>query len=207
MFEITFLRHGESLGNFQGIIQGQSDYPLTEVGIRQAQSLASRWSRERRTFDRLISSPLGRARQTAEIIAAELGLPLTLDAEWSERCFGKFEGCTLQEIQQISPGVDLFHPYDAVGEVGESLVDVYLRASRALESLLRQPAGRYLVVSHGGILHMAFYAILGLAPQGNFNRLRFHIGNTAFTRVTYHPERRQWRIGCMNDQEHLTNEV
>ena len=64
-YNITLLRHGESLGNAGGIHQGQADFELSEIGLAQAHALADRWQRESVTFDRIISSPLLRARQTA----------------------------------------------------------------------------------------------------------------------------------------------
>ena len=65
MYQIVFLRHGESLGNAAGIIQGQADFPLSEKGINQARVLAKYWQDKSRTFDLIISSPLIRAMQTA----------------------------------------------------------------------------------------------------------------------------------------------
>jgi broad specificity phosphatase PhoE len=76
------------------------------------------------------------------------------------------------------------HPYQAVGETGESQWELYLRAGRAVQNLLKNPPGRYLVVSHGGILNLAFYAILGIAPQANFTGPRFRFANTAYATPT-----------------------
>ncbi len=67
-FDIIFLRHGESVGNAESRWQGQADYPLTDKGRQQAQALAERWLTEKRAFDYIISSPLSRASETAEII-------------------------------------------------------------------------------------------------------------------------------------------
>ncbi len=69
MHYITLLRHGESEGNTSGVLQGQSDYPLTTLGFEQAQRLALYWKANQVKFDLIISSPLLRASQTAEIIA------------------------------------------------------------------------------------------------------------------------------------------
>ena len=73
---ITLLRHGESEGNISGVLQGQTDYPLTKTGIEQAQRLASTWKAQDVKFDLIISSPLLRASQTAQIIATNLGSPI-----------------------------------------------------------------------------------------------------------------------------------
>src|SRR5512145_612212 len=76
---ITLLRHGESEGNLAGVIQGQMDLPLTPRGCRQAEALGKHWKAKGVTFDRIVTSPLLRARQTAEIVAAELGLDVAID--------------------------------------------------------------------------------------------------------------------------------
>jgi len=194
MYEITFLRHGESQGNAAGRIQGQSDYPLSERGIRQAQALAECWRSEGRVWDLIIASPLERALATARTIAGALHLPLETDPLWMERGFGRLEGMTLEEIFAAEPHTDFYEPYQAIGEQGESLLDVFQRASLGLQDILRRPAARYLVVTHGGLLNMTMYAILGISPLGHYGSPRFYFENTGYADVQYLPERRQWRL-------------
>src|SRR4030042_2078472 len=91
-YTITLLRHGESLGNAEGFYQGQSDFPLSPTGEKQAQSLANRWLKERACFDLVISSPLIRARRTAEIVSAALNIPIEFDPLWMESNAGLLEG-------------------------------------------------------------------------------------------------------------------
>ena len=91
-YHITLLRHGESDGNAAGIIQGQQNHALTALGRQQAEILARRWKARGVAFDCIIASPLSRARQTAEIVAGELGLTLEFDPVWMERSFGAGEG-------------------------------------------------------------------------------------------------------------------
>lgn len=198
-YHITLLRHGESEGNATDIIQGQADYPLTPKGVQQVRSLADRWriaqtKRSNSLFDAIIASPLTRARQTAEIIAGELNLSLELDPIWIERGFGKLDGLPLAEILELDPPIDFHHPYQPPGEGGESSVDLFLRASQALRSVLLRKAGRYLIVSHGALLNMVVYAILGITPQGHYNSPRFRFGNTAFANFSYDAETRRWYL-------------
>ncbi len=154
MYHLTLLRHGESEGNATDIIQGQSDFPLTPKGVQQARTLAARWqtlqaSIDGPLFETVIASPLTRARQTAEIIAGGLNLPVELDAIWIERGFGNLDGMLLADILELDPPVDFHHPYKPPGEGGESSVDLFLRASQALRGVLQRPAGRYLIVPTG----------------------------------------------------------
>ncbi len=72
----TFLRHGESTGNAENRHQGQADFPLTELGITQVKKLADYWEKQEVEFDRAFSSPLTRAKQSAEIITKTLNLKL-----------------------------------------------------------------------------------------------------------------------------------
>lgn len=200
-YRITFLRHAESAGNASGLLQGQSDVPLTDKGLEQARQLAIRWQALGISFDLAISSPLQRARLTAEIVTTALNVPLILDPAWTERDFGILEGQEMASLYQATPPVDFYQPYEPIGETGESMVDVYRRALLAVQALLRQPPGRYLVVSHGAFLTRVMYVILGITPQGHYNSPIFLMGNTAFINLTYDPGRRQWRWFGFNSPE------
>lgn len=197
---ITLLRHGESEGNSSGVLQGQADYPLTPAGILQAQELAQLWNRRGVKFNLVISSPLRRANQTAEIIARVLEVPVELNPTWMERNFGHLQGSNLDEIDQLQPKVDYFHPYEPIGGTGESQFDLYTRAGMAVQGLLRKPAGAYLVVSHGGIINKALYVILGITPQGHYNSPIFHLGNTGYAQFRYNSATRQWAVLNLNNQ-------
>lgn len=198
MHFITLLRHGESEGNSTGVLQGQSDYPLTASGSEQAQRLVNYWKSQGIQFDLIISSPLLRASQTAEIIANILKTSIEYDPDWKERHFGNLQDTSLQDLERRIPPVDYFHPYEPVGGSGESQLDLFLRAGQALQKILRRPQGSYLVVSHGGILNKAIYVIMGITPQGHYNSPIFHFGNTGYAQFRYNTASRQWAVICLN---------
>jgi 2,3-bisphosphoglycerate-dependent phosphoglycerate mutase len=200
---IVLLRHGESLGNVEGRYQGQSDFPLTEAGEAQAQALAHRWQKEGVNFDTVISSSLRRAFQTAEIISSILNAPVELDSDWMERNVGVLTGHKPEETAKSHPRPSFITPYMPIGESGESQWELYLRAGRVVNSMLKRPPGRYLVISHGGILNLAIYAILGLTPQADFTGPRFRFGNTGFARLSYTPSEHKWIVLGINDCAHL----
>lgn len=202
IYRFTVLRHGESLGNFEGKHQGQADFPLTERGRNQTRALIARWKSEHKTFDLVISSPLERARETAQLITDDLELPLEFDPLWMERNNGLMAGLTPEEVRQTLPQPDFIHPYEAIGQVGESQWELYLRAGKAVQSLFKHPPGSYLIVSHGGLLNMFIYAILGMTPQPNFHGPRFRFNNSAFASLTYNPSSHRWYILGMNDHQH-----
>jgi 2,3-bisphosphoglycerate-dependent phosphoglycerate mutase len=196
------LRHGESQGNFEGKHQGQADFPLTDRGRDQTKALLDRWESEAKVFDLITSSPLARARETAEIIASGLSVPLEFDPLWMERDNGLMAGLTEEEVQETLPQPPFIHPYQAIGQTGESQWELYLRAGRAVQSLFSHTPGSYLIVSHGGLLNMFFYAILGIAPQPNFHGPRFRFNNSAFATLSYNPASHRWYILGVNDHQH-----
>ena len=205
-FNITILRHAESTGNAADCLQGQNNAPLTKKGVRQAKALAKYWNDHGDKFDRIVSSPQERARSTAQIIAKTLGIKLQFDPAWMERAFGILEGVPFSEMLEQNPPPDFFHPYDQIGESGECLMDLYLRASKAVQNLLKNPLGSYLVVSHGALLNMAMYSILGLSPHNYVRGPIFHFKNTGILELTYAPDTRVWRVLSFNNHPHWNQE-
>lgn len=193
-YGFIFVRHGESVGNAEERFQGQTDYPLTERGRQQAEALAARWAREGLRLDRAIASPLARARETATIIATALNVPVELDPIWMERNAGEIAGLTREETLKRFPGAEQRTPYDAFGESGEGDWELFLRAGTAVHQLLKRPPGRYMIVTHGGLLNKVMYAVLGIPVQTHSNGPSFRFGNTGFAMLTYSPGRQQWRM-------------
>jgi broad specificity phosphatase PhoE len=202
IYQFVFLRHGESIGNAQSRWQGQSDYPLTEKGRAQARMLAERWKTEKAYFDLVLASPLGRAKETAEIVASALNLKVEFDEIWFERAIGEMEGLTAEEVRQ-KPKPPFVTPYDSIGGDGEGDWALFLRAGRALHGLLQRPPGSYLIVSHGGMLNQIMHAIMGLAPHVDPSGVRFRFENTSFARVIYFPYQHRWAVDAVNDHAHL----
>lgn len=204
VYRITLLRHAESIGNAEERLQGHADYPLSARGRAQALALAQRWKTEAITFDHVIASPLSRALETGQIIAAALGLsqPET-DPLWVERDTGKHSGMTWAEIQHQYPEADGADPYASIAAAGEGDWALYMRGNQALHSLLKRPPARYLVASHRAILNMVLDAILGIAPQPNAHGgARFRLQNGSFSRVRYYPLARRWQVDVIGDRSH-----
>ncbi len=176
-FEFTFLRHGESVGNAEDRLQGHADYPLTEAGRAQARLLAERWLGEQVTFDLVLTSPLARAKETAQVITEVLHVPLETDPIWMERNLGAMSGLTMEEIHTLYPQPEFRSPYEPFGEDGEGDWELFLRAG---------------IVTHGGLLNKLMYAILGIPVQANSNGPRFRFSNGGFVTFHYKPARHQW---------------
>ena len=151
---ITLVRHGESTWNVRGLIQGQNDVAqLTDIGRAQARAVAK--SLKSLGFDRLVTSDLARARETAEIIGSELALTPTPDSLLRERCFGVLEGQPQEMLDSDSSGIveGVIVDPDARPEAGESFRDVVTRAGIFVEATRDHAKGeRLLVVTHGGTI-------------------------------------------------------
>jgi len=122
---ITLLRHGESEADNYGVLQGQTDYPLTTNGIELVLHLASFWMVQDVKFDLVISSPFQRASQTAQIIVTILGSLIQFDHSWMERNIGVLQGKSLEEISQhITPGISFIHITQLVNTVKVSWISI-----------------------------------------------------------------------------------
>ncbi len=203
-FIFTFLRHGESTGNAENRHQGQADdFPLTELGITQVKKLVDYWEKQEVEFDRAFSSPLTRAKQSAEIITKALNLTLEYDPIWMERDNGKLAGMLHEEAMQEMPPPDFIPLYQPIASTGESQWELFLRAGKAINLLMKNPPGRYLIISHGGLLNMVIHAAVGLTPQPNFQGPNFRFSNTGYTTLQFKPENNNWILRGHNVTCHL----
>ncbi|SDQ23580.1 histidine phosphatase family protein [Leucobacter chromiiresistens] len=151
---IVIVRHGETDWNIGRRIQGRTDIALNERGRAQAGEIAELLHGEG-PWRRVITSPLGRAAETARIIADRLALPpAEVVADVIERDFGSAEGMLVADANAQWPGLDV---PDA-----EGLSALAERGSAALERILRDAPGA-IVVAHGALIRSALTA-LGGAP-------------------------------------------
>lgn len=163
---LLVVRHGESEWNAAGRWAGQRDPGLTPIGVEQARA-AARDALRGLDLRAVVSSPLRRARHTAEIIADELSLPLRDPvADLCERGAGEWSGLTAAEIERSYPRLLEAHRTGESVEIpgGEPWPAFQDRVVRAIRELLRASRERLLVVSHGGVLR-AVEAHLGESPS------------------------------------------
>lgn len=160
------VRHGESVYNVEERVQGQADVSLSDLGRRQAAALAT-WARAipaAEAIDEIWSSPLVRARETAEAMAAALGLPLLIEDRLAELHAGVFQGHLWADLEAAFPAeVAQWRSGDVhfVIPGGESRADLAARGRAALEALAERPVRRMIVVAHGGVLTAALGSLLG----------------------------------------------
>ena len=154
MTSLWLVRHGQTDWNLEGRYQGQSDVPLNATGLSQAAAFAA--SLDGQQFDALYSSDLARAYQTAEVIAARVGLPVQTDPRLREINQGQWQGRTLDEIKGFfnNEGAQAkrvtIDPVTTRAPGGESVWEVSQRMAQTADDIARRyPAGTVLVVGHG----------------------------------------------------------
>ena len=192
-----FVRHAESTGNIMRIAQGRADMPLTENGRRQA-AVAARWFADQQV-DLILTSPLSRASQTAQIIAAELGIA---DAEpWAELNeleIGPFSGINWEQARQRHPLIYrqfMEHSWDGVPGA-EPSAEIYERAVALWRRLCRQHQEgkrRILSVTHSGTIQWIIKATVGnhrwmpLFPMPNCAIFCLEVNNHTIPADEAHP--------------------
>lgn len=178
MGRFYIVRHGETDWNAGEIFRGRADVPLNGTGLKQAARLGDYFAAK--PLDAVFTSPLARARRTADAIAAARGLRATPTAELTDIDFGAWQGLPHAEVRQRWP--DLYRawreqPGSACFPDGESLADVKAR----LELLLGRPKEYHddiAIVTHRVVAKVLILMLRGLA-DGHFWELR--LDNAAVT--------------------------
>lgn len=161
---LIIIRHGETVWNHEMRFQGHGDSPLTALGRSQAHAVGRRL--QRMAIDKLISSDLGRARETADIIAGYTDHTIQWEARLRERHYGVLEGLNAKEIQADYPEVYrqlITEDPDFVIPGGESHRQHYEKNRAVIEEWPQEAPGTTAVlVAHGGVLENIFRYVTGL---------------------------------------------
>jgi len=195
------VRHGRTEWNEAAIFRGKLDIPLDEVGQRQANLAKQVLSRE--DINYIISSPLKRARETAEIIAQAFpGVEVQIDERVGDIDVGEWAGVSLAEVQRKFPEdyrmwVEAPHKMKFPG--GESLKDVQEKAWEAVMSCIwLLDKGGVLLVSHRVILKTIILKAVGAGLDG-FWKIRLDTASVSV--MEYNGV--HWVLTKMNDTSHL----
>lgn len=175
------MRHGETRWNREGRIMGRNPVELSENGRAQVEAAAV-LARSLQP-DLIVTSPLVRARQTAEIIAASLGaIEIKEEPAIAEVSYGRWEGMTFNELIQDSYyAIYRESPVEHPTPGGETIPDVQRRGVEAISrTVLNNPGRRIVFVSHGDIIRTILCYFLGLELKF-FHRVR--IDNAALSGI------------------------
>jgi probable phosphoglycerate mutase len=160
------LRHGQTEHTPERRYSGRNDLPLSRTGRAEAEAAAAR--AKELGIEVVVASPLRRTRETAEVVAGALGLPVEFDDDLVELDFGELEGLSADEARRRHPlAVRRFAADVRVAAPGgESVADVAARVARARDRVLARHAGRtVLVVSHVTPIKLLLAAGLGAGPE------------------------------------------
>lgn len=204
--KLLLTRHGETDWNLIHRYQGQSDVPLNQTGIRQAEQLAKRLAAEK--IDAIYSSDLSRAVDTAKIVqnlqgtTNPQGLVVTTDMRWRELSFGKWERLNHEEIQAQWHDEATVWYADMVNlspPGGESLLQLAERVQSALEELKSKHKGQtVLVVTHSGAIQALLCLILGMDLKRYW---QFRVLQASLTVINFHEDNAALKL--FNDTSHL----
>ncbi|GGP12947.1 histidine phosphatase family protein [Oceanobacillus neutriphilus] len=187
--EICMIRHGETNWNKEKRIQGKTDIPLNETGKLQAGVCCTAAKQFEPTV--LITSPLARAKVTAEIINQDLQLPLHEMKAFVERTYGDAEGMTIEDRNRYFPD------RDHIPNV-ESFDHLKARGMKGLEEVCENyPDERVLIVSHGALIN----SLLSVISKGELGTGITFLQNTSVTKFSC--ENGEWRVIDYNNTEHL----
>ena len=177
MLQLFFVRHGKTEWNSQHRYQGQSDVPLSDLGRRQAESLAHHLIGEK--FDAIYASDLERAWETARMIGEKVGTKIVSEPRLREMNFGIIEGLTFDEAQTQYPQVIAawLKDYNQPPPGGEALDAFSARVLSLIDDLQKKHTDqRVLLVAHGGTLSELVRLVLGLPAE---RRWAFAIDNAS----------------------------
>ncbi len=194
------VRHGETEWNLTEKQQGHLDSPLTANGIKQAELLADGLAKK--NIDILFSSDLGRALQTAEIIAKRLSLKVHTNSRLRERHLGILQALTKKEFVERYPLeavlFDSRNP-DYVLPQGESSRQLFNRCTKCAEDIAGDNPGKnVLIVTHGGVLRSFFHKATNtplVEPR------QFSLFNAAIN--SFSISNGQWRLDTWGEISHL----
>ena len=203
---LIVVRHCQSAGNVSGRFQGRFDADVSEAGEKQLDLLSLRFRNER--LDALYSSPLLRARKTAEAVNRFHGLPLQIDEGLSEIDVGELENLLLPEIAERFP--ETARCWDESPDLcefpgGETMEQVYHRVNAAIDRIAAANRGKtVLVATHGGVIRnlyarVCFGSLRGIRESAVF-------GNTGVS-ILEVPEDGPLSWKLLNDMSHLPEEL
>ncbi|MGA7670291.1 MAG: histidine phosphatase family protein [Nitrolancea sp.] len=203
MTEVIFVRHGQTRSNIERLLHGRTDEPLNVLGRWQAQRVAERIS-ALGTMNALYSSPLSRARVTADQIAVRSGLVPRYHDDLAEFHFGDMEGFTIDGIQSHHPEIyaKMFDFADTSFRFpnGESRQEFHDRVIGAVrEIIIRHTEHRLVVVAHEGVITSAVTQLTGVNPN---DWTKYRVDNCSITTVRVNGSE-MCEITCWNDIAHL----
>ena len=178
---LGLLRHGQTDWNINFLLQGVTDIPMNQTGIEQVKLAAQAIRAE--DWDVVLTSPLSRARQTAEIIASQHGYTEIIEQELLiERSFGEAEGLSHEQWRAKYSNLDVIPG-------GESRTQLAQRSRLLLETISQELAGKQvLAISHGALIR----TLIAIASNNELPRDGERLGNASLNVVKHNDN--SWQV-------------
>lgn len=202
---IILIRHGETMGNRDGLFRGRKDFPLNENGLTQATLLSqelSGWD-----LGAVYSGPLSRAKETARRVADPHGLSVVEEPPFTNIALGDWEGRRKVEIERDHP--DLWQIWVSTPERlerpgAETLFQVQERSHRALERIVQEHTGKtVVVVGHRAVLKPLIARCLSIAEPYFW---KIHLDTAGYSILEHTPDR-GYMLTLLNQTRHLQDVV
>ncbi|WP_440971154.1 histidine phosphatase family protein [Peribacillus frigoritolerans] len=186
---ICLVRHGQTDWNALGKLKGQTDIPLNELGKIQARQCGEFMSKD--DWDVIITSPLKRARETADIISHYIEVPVIEKMEFIEKNFGVAEGMTAAERKSA------FRDKDYPGQ--ENQESLRNRLMNGLQEIQKEyPEKKVILVAHGAVIHF----ILRLMSNESIVSNEIRLFNACLSTIRFEVD--SWMIDDFNQVNHLS---
>lgn len=202
MLDLIIVRHGQSVADIEERMEGRADFPLTNLGKKQAEKLAC-WLKQNILFDYIISSPLKRASETSDIVSKICFKEVTYDERLMEWNNGLIAGLLKSEAHEKYPIPKGGRKYFQRIFEGESTIDFRTRAEEFIAEILDKYNSdkddrRILIITHGGTANMIIHSFLNLPIK---NDITICSDDTGVHILRAKGNERI--IVCLNGKEHL----
>jgi broad specificity phosphatase PhoE len=201
---VILIRHGECKGNREGLFRGRYDFPLNDNGKSQAKAIAHEIAQNFK-LDKIYSSPLSRALETAQTISSVTNIPTEIRNGFNNISLGPWEGRPKREIKEEFPeewNLWLRNPERLRLQGAETISDVQRRAFANLNHLIKVHQGStFAIVTHRAVLKPLIAGALGI-PEPYFWKI--HVDTASYSVLTHDPQKGYCLI-LLNQTRHLKN--
>ena len=198
MYKFVLMRHGRSVADDEMKHEGRYDSELTETGIAQAIMTSERLLNSNYFFNAIITSPLKRALKTAEIINEKYEIEIIKNELLMEQDNGILAGQNKKDALEKYPMPVFYSPFRYFPEnSGENEIMLHARGGLAVNSLINNAPGQYLIIGHGGILNAMIRNMLGINLKSNGSGVTFLLRDNGYIDIDYDENKNHWLIRNM----------
>lgn len=200
LLNLLIIRHGQSEADILNVHEGRADFPLTKLGVKQATAMAEVLSNNYE-ISKIYSSPLLRAKETAQHLSRTTHAPITFEDDLMEFNNGLLAGLSRAEANEKYPEPEVRYPHTALYNM-ESMISFRSRAETIFSKIITENPSHITIaiVAHGGIINMLLRSFLELPLSSS---MFFSTGDTGVHFLQINNFHR--RLVYLNNTEHIKN--